>query len=291
MNTITNIIGKQVISSTHAKYIGTIINAYTTHKIAKITHLEILDIEEEKKMIFPISQFRNLSSDVVIFRGDEKAESTDIVYLPYPINLKCYTSDGHYFGKIRDIVFDEKHRTESIIVDELLIKPNRIKCYSKELVILLMNSISKDKPKINTFEIRNFEYDTQFEIDFDYPDCIIKSSYDDKSPNHTSNANTTSLPNDTIEIAACSELDVDSIELHLQEDDLPRVISPTSSEIIINKLAAGYEFLTGRKLLKSIYDYDNSTILAIKDSVIDRSLICSMARRGKLVELVRFSAH
>lgn len=269
------LIGKPVINTSIPKYYGTVFNVRLDTRLKQIVALEILreDDDYDDNVVLPIELFGNNHYESVTM-VERKIDQFDIMEcVSSPIGNKCYTKDGEYIGRVRDVMFNNKFKVIGIVVDEFVIEPQRIVLASNSMILIRATRKAKPKAKKEEVQLEPINEIAE-EIDsLDKVETIVNSEFyetDKEIVNDEMNLSTISIENTEKLIAQ-----VDSEKEEIKEEKANKVIS-------------GYNFLLGRVVGKDIISFSGKQIAFAGES-IDKNMIQLCTRQGKLSDLIKYS--
>lgn len=179
MLSLTNLVGKSVISIADGKIVGTMLGAKFNRSLKNLRYFELFCDDDGKKSLFSPKSVASII-DAVVLQNGNKLISPDTVTdcAPCPINLPVYTALGKFIGRVSDIILD-KTAVVSICAGELTFSPSQIKSKSDNLIVI---DHEVRETKINTVADAVVE---QSEFSLSEP-IMLKSSF---SANASDNVN------------------------------------------------------------------------------------------------------
>lgn len=114
MNTLTNLLGKTLISLFNSQKEGIIKNAIFDKRLSKLKYLTILneDNDTDFEFVLAIKDIYFIGQDAVIIKNNNVLgpfDSLDLSQFRFnPINNEVFTTKGYKKGIIKDVIFNEK---------------------------------------------------------------------------------------------------------------------------------------------------------------------------------------
>ena len=119
MQNFTQIIGMPVISVYSCELVGTVINMQISSKKNKIANLIISSAEDDITYLLPVKKVYAVEACVLI-RNKQVLSVTSELIVPSMINLQTFGLSGKDYGKIKELVLDEKRNNTKILANEEL---------------------------------------------------------------------------------------------------------------------------------------------------------------------------
>lgn len=156
MKTLSNLIGKPIISIYNGQIEGYVKNLLFDKKLTKVVFLQFFDDNTQEEKLLQTKTIYKFGQDAIIIKNDSEViiDTVDISNYINPINLEVYSLDGNKKGKIVDVALNECK------VDNLILQNNKVLAINNVLnvgknVVILKNELKKVK-------ITDFKNKTKF---------------------------------------------------------------------------------------------------------------------------------
>ena len=120
MKTLSNLIGKPIISIYSGKIEGYVKNLLFDKKLTKLCLLQFFDDNTQEEKLLHAKSIYKIGQDAIILKNDADIilDTIDITNYVNPTNLDVYTIDGKQLGKVVDIVLNEKTKIENMVLQD-----------------------------------------------------------------------------------------------------------------------------------------------------------------------------
>ncbi len=156
MKKISNFLGSQVINLAAAKAEGVIINGIMDDKLKKMYYYVLVNEEtfEDEELFLPLSSVIE-GADTLYITSNRQVNSINEQFIKCPLNARVFNTDGELLGKVKDIEYDEKGYTQSIVCDSGNIAQHEIVLASSSLITVKGNKqIRVQRKKTNPQRIK-----------------------------------------------------------------------------------------------------------------------------------------
>lgn len=304
MNCLSNIIGRQVINVKIAQSLGTVYNIRMDKRLTRARSLEILTEDDVGDTIYalPVRHFKCTPFEVMLLRvkreemREKEVHMLDTVCCP--IGKKCFNTEGQYIGHIKDIIFDAKLVTKSIVIDDCVYTSFDVMFASDELVILKGSAPANEQRKEDSScetRISSSLYDTLYKGKGGDMENVENENYfeEEGSENMENNDLTTEGGIENMEYGIN---DTNINDKYLEDGEITEKEPSAEWEEIIDfsaaqpaniaKVVGNPEILEGKTLTQNLYAY-NGVLIAEFGASVTKQTIKDCAKNGKLIELIK----
>ncbi|MGN1213025.1 MAG: PRC-barrel domain-containing protein [Christensenellales bacterium] len=190
MKTLSNLIGKPIISIYDGKIEGYVKNLLFDKKLTKLCFLQFFDDNTQEDKLLNVKSIYSIGQDAIILRNsfDVMLDTIDVSNYVNPNNFDIYSVDGNKIGKVSDITLNDKNKIENLVLQDktkLLIK--NILNVGDKVVILKQGqsklNISFFKSKANIIKYNKSDIKVEIQNGVTYikpqkPNKIITNNYE-----------------------------------------------------------------------------------------------------------------
>ena len=154
MKTLSNLIGKPIISIYNGKIEGYVKNLLFDKKLTKLCFLQFFDDNTQEEKLLNVKSIYSIGQDAIILKNSFEIILDTIDESNYinPNNFQIYSVAGNKIGKVADITLNDKNKIENLILQDktkLLLK--NILNVGDRVIIL---KEGQSKLKISNFKSR-----------------------------------------------------------------------------------------------------------------------------------------
>ncbi|NCA66734.1 MAG: hypothetical protein EOM87_01570 [Clostridia bacterium] len=135
MKKISNYLGRQIINLAVAKEEGIIINGMLDDKLKKLSYFVIVNEEnyEDLELLLPLKSVLQ-GTDILYITNSNFVENPEAKFIKCPLNARVFNTDGELIGIVKDITFDDKGYTQSLVLENGEILQKEVVTASSSLV-------------------------------------------------------------------------------------------------------------------------------------------------------------
>ena len=154
MKTLSNLIGKPIISIYNGKIEGYVKNLLFDKKLTKLCFLQFFDDNTQEEKLLNVKSIYSIGQDAIILKNSFEIILDTIDESNYinPNNFQIYSVAGNKIGKVADITLNDKNKIENIILQDKTKLPLKNILNVGDRVIILKEGQSK--LKISNFKSR-----------------------------------------------------------------------------------------------------------------------------------------
>lgn len=152
MKTLSNLIGKPIISIYNGKTEGYVKNILFDTKLNKICFLQFFDDKTQEEKLLPAKNIFNVGQDAITIKNNSVILLDTINTSNYasPVNYEVYTIEGNKVGKIIDIELENTNNVKRLILqNKTHLLTNQILQIGENIVFL---KNSQNKVTVNNFK-------------------------------------------------------------------------------------------------------------------------------------------
>lgn len=190
MKTLSNLIGKPIISIYDGKIEGYVKNLLFDKKLTKLCFLQFFDDNTQEDKLLHVKSIYSIGQDAIILRNsfDVMLDTIDVSNYVNPNNFDIYSVDGNKIGKVSDIILNDKNKVENLVLqDKTKLLINCILNVGDKVVILkerqskLNISFFKSKANIIKYNKSNIKVEIQNGVTYikpQKPNKIITNNFE-----------------------------------------------------------------------------------------------------------------
>ena len=224
--------------------------------------------------------------DALVVRNREcvvKVEDVDFTILKTVTNKDAYDDNGHFIGKVTDVLFDSKGKVAKLLVDDLTLKTSDVVGVGDILLVKSNTKKGKKPKKTNLLSLAPEDKPVAI-LDALSTAHTPTALLDDKTPKSDDNPSPRPLQGVQRQIKT-SNKSTDGNAVAIGKSVLQVA---EQKEQVPPRIISDYNFLLGRTITENVYTY-NGELIAYKDTPVTVSVVDKARINGKLLELTLHS--
>ncbi|MGN1221647.1 MAG: PRC-barrel domain-containing protein [Christensenellales bacterium] len=120
MKTLSNLIGKPIISIYNGKIEGYVKNLLFDKKLTKLCFLQFFDDNTQEEKLLNVKSIYSIGQDAIILKNSFEIILDTIDESNYinPNNFQIYSVAGNKIGKVADITLNDKNKIENLVLQD-----------------------------------------------------------------------------------------------------------------------------------------------------------------------------